>query len=308
MRCVEVEHGRVFLNHAPLYQRLVLDQGYWPETLLTPPSDDAVRADVEWAKAFGFNGARKHQKIEVPRYYYWADKLGLLVWGELPSVYAYTPRGVHALTDALQAFIARDFNHPCIIAWTPLNESWGVPCIYRNTAQQAFARALYHLCKALDGTRLVSGNDGWEQVETDIFALHDYAQDGGTLALHLANRTVIDEIGCIGRHAWAQGATPNPELPFLLTEYGGTAFTGAGEVEGAQVWGYGSKVEDEAAFLERYEGLQRAVHGAAYCQGTCYTQLTDVMQEVNGLLTPDRKPKIDPERFAALNGNPPHYA
>jgi beta-galactosidase/beta-glucuronidase len=307
MRSIEIREGDVLLNHRPLYQRLVLDQGYWPDTLLTPPDDEAIQADIRWTKVFGFNGARKHQKIEVPRWYYWADKMGLLVWGELPSAYSYTPDSTRALIDTMQAFIDRDFNHPCIIAWTPLNESWGVPSIYANTKQQEFSRTLYHLCKSLDGTRLVSGNDGWEQVKTDIFALHDYMQDGDVLFERIKDRGQLDRIGVADRVSWAKGITPDKNAPFLLTEYGGTAFDdiGAqGELGGMQTWGYGDKINGEKAFLERFGKIQQAVNRVPFCKGTCYTQLTDVQQEINGLLTPDRKPKVSPEAFAKLNAIP----
>ncbi|MEG0901757.1 MAG: glycoside hydrolase family 2 TIM barrel-domain containing protein, partial [Clostridia bacterium] len=173
MRKIEVCRGKILLNNTPLYQRLILDQGYWPDTLLTPPSDEALREDVELTLALGYNGARKHQKLEDPRYYYWADKLGMLVWGEVPSAYDFCDEMVANLSDTLLSFIDRDFNHPSLICWVPINESWGVSQIYKHKRQQETASMLYHLAKAADGTRLVSGNDGWEQVETDICALHD---------------------------------------------------------------------------------------------------------------------------------------
>ena len=307
MRKIESRDGEIFLNNAPLYQRLILDQGYWPGTLLTPPSDEALAADITWSKAFGFNGARKHQKIEDPRWYYWADRMGFLVWGELPSAYVFTQDSVRMLTETMDAFIDRDYNHPSIIAWTPLNESWGVPDILSDKKQQDFARALYTLCKAKDGTRLVSGNDGWEQVRSDIFALHDYTQSGDILAVHIADRARINRVGLIGRKPWVEGEQPDDGEPFLLTEYGGIAFDyiGAqGEMGGMQTWGYGDKMHDEASFIDRFAGIQRAVFSSPFCRGTCYTQLTDVMQEINGLLTPDRVPKINPEQFAVMNGEP----
>ena len=307
MRKVEVRDGMVLLNNHPLYQRLVLDQGYWPESLLTPPGAEAIKADIHWIKAFGYNGARKHQKIEDPRFYYWSDRLGLLVWGELPGTYAFTPDSVRALTETMKGFIDRDFNHPCIITWVPLNESWGVESIYTQPGQQAFAKALYHLCKAADGTRLVSGNDGWEQVTTDIYALHDYEPVGDNLAIHLKDRDHIDKIGCSHHMAWARGERPTGQEAFLLTEYGGIAFDNVGEqgrMGGMETWGYGNKVHSEAEFMARFAAIQEAVLGVPYCRGYCYTQLTDVLQEVNGLLTPDRKPKVDPQAFAKLNRNP----
>jgi hypothetical protein len=304
MRSVELGGGHVLINSDKVYQRLVLDQGYWPDTLLTPPDDEALKEDIRLTKAFGYNGARKHQKIEVPRYYYWADKMGLYVWGELPAAYTFSQDSKRNLAETMTAFIERDYNHPCIIAWTPLNESWGVAQVYGDKQQQDFARAMYYLCKSLDNTRLVSGNDGWEQVKTDIFALHDYTQDGKVLADHIKDRAELDRAGCIGKMAWAKDIEPDAGAPFMLTEYGGIAFDNKGlqgQMAGMATWGYGTKVGGEGEFLDRFARMQKAVYKTPFCRGFCYTQLTDVMQEVNGLGTPDRQPKIDPDDFAALN-------
>ena len=307
LRKVEVREGKVYLNNCPIYQRLVLDQGYWPDSLITPPSDEAIREDIRLTMAFGYNGARKHQKLEDPRYYYWADRMGLLVWGEIPSPYEFCEDAVNNLFETLSGFIDRDFNHPCLIAWVPLNESWGVRQIYTDPRQQALARMLYQTAKTLDGTRMVSVNDGWEQVETDICALHDYAAEGSVLADHFADRAAVEKHACDWRPCYAQGVTPTGKEAFLVTEYGGIAFTNIGlqgDAGGMESWGYHDKVSSEEAFFARFRGVTDAIRAIPYCQGYCYTQLTDVMQEVNGLVTPDRKPKIDPERFAALNGNP----
>lgn len=307
MRKIEVRDGIVYLNNDRLYQRLVLDQGYWPETMITPPSDEAIRVDLEWTKKLGFNGARKHQKIEDPRYYYWADKLGVLVWGEVPSPFAYTGETVRNLTDTLQEFICRDFNHPCIITWVPLNESWGVPQIVANTRQRETATMLYHLTKAADGTRLCSGNDGWEQAHTDICGLHDYTSRAEMLRKHFADRDFIEQQTCDGRRAYADGYACTGKEAFMVTEYGGIAFANIGiqgEMGGMETWGYHGKETDEEAFFERYEACTQAILDIPYCQGYCYTQLTDVMQEINGLLTPDRQPKMSVARLSKQNYNP----
>ena len=307
MRKVEVRDGVVYLNNERLYQRLILDQGYWPDTMITPPSDEAIREDLEWTKRLGFNGARKHQKVEDPRYYYWADKMGVLVWGEVPSAYAYTDETVKNLTDTLQEFICRDFNHPCIIAWVPLNESWGTPQIAGDPRQQATASMLYYLAKAADGTRLCSGNDGWEQTHTDICGLHDYMSSKKLLKQHFADREFVEKQACDVRKTYADGFTCTGKEAFLVTEYGGIAFANIGlqgEMGGMQTWGYFGKETDEESFFKRYEECTQAVLEIPYCQGYCYTQLTDVMQEINGLLTPDRKPKMDVERVRKQNYNP----
>jgi len=301
MRKIAVKDGRVLLNNQPLYQRLVLDQGYWPDSHLTPPSDDAIRADVEWTKKLGYNGARKHQKLEDPRYYYWADRLGLIVWGEVPSTYEFTDESVNNLSATLAGFIDRDYNHPSIICWVPLNESWGVTRIYKDARMQAAARLLYHEAKALDGTRLVSVNDGWEQLETDIFALHDYADTAEKIERHFRDRDETCRISNDWRMASCEGFTPTGKEAFMVTEYGGIAFE---DGDDENTWGYHDKVRGEEAFFARYQAVTDAVRAIDYCQGYCYTQLTDVQQETNGILTPDRKPKVDPERFRALTRDP----
>lgn len=307
MRKVELKDSYVLLNERPFYQRLILDQGYWPDSLLTPPSDEAIRADVEWTKKFGYNGARKHQKIEDPRYYYWADKLGLVVWGEVPSAYVFNHDSVDGLSQTLTAFIDRDYNHPSIITWVPLNESWGVNRILNDKNQQALGRMLYHQAKALDGTRLVSANDGWEQTTTDISALHDYTAWGDDLAIHFASREQVDQIGCDERMAWADTETPTGKEAFMVTEYGGIAFDSIGEqddIGGMATWGYNGKVQTQEAFVERFKSAVDAIRSIPFCRGYCYTQLTDVMQEINGLLTPDRKPKVEAAKLAEINRNP----
>ena len=304
MRKVEVRDGVVYLNNDRIYQKLVLDQGYWPDTMITPPSDEAIREDLEWTKKFGFNGARKHQKIEDPRYYYWADKMGVLVWGELPSAFAFTDESVENLTVTMQEFIRRDFNHPSIIAWVPLNESWGVPQIISNKRQQNTASMLYYLTKAADGTRICSGNDGWEQMHTDICGLHDYNSTKEVLKKHFADRDFIEKNTCDGRRAYADGYMPTGKEAFMVTEYGGIAFANIGlqgELGGMETWGYHGKESDEEAFFARYEACTEAITEIPFCQGYCYTQLTDIMQEINGLLMPDRKPKVNIERVRRIN-------
>src|SRR5688572_19482750 len=182
LRSIGVQGDRFVLNGRPYPLRMVLDQGYWPETGQTAPDDDALRRDVELAKDMGFNGVRKHQKIEDPRYLYWADALGLLVWGEMPSAYLFNRESVERLTREWLAALERDISHPCIIAWVPFNESWGVPDLPDSPAQRHWVQSLYHLTKTLDPTRPVIGNDGWESVATDIIGIHDYEHDPERIA------------------------------------------------------------------------------------------------------------------------------
>ena len=303
MRKIEVRDGNIYLNNRLLYQRLVLDQGYWQESLLTPPSDDAIRFDIRAALDMGFNGVRKHQKIEDPRFYYWADRMGLLVWGEMPSVYMHSDESVRRLADTMMGFMERDYNHPSIIVWTPMNESWGVRQVAANVKQQQLVSMLYHLTKAADGTRLCSSNDGWEQMETDICALHDYTAGKEELKMHFAGREQVEKSGCFANRTYADNAPYTGREAFLVTEYGGIAFDNTPS-QGEDSWGYNGRVHSTEEFMQRYRASTDAVREIPYCQGYCYTQLTDVMQEINGLLTMDRKFKVSPEALRACNTDP----
>lgn len=297
MRSVKTENATFLLNDEFYYQRLVLDQGYWTDTLLTPPSDEDIQKDITLTKAMGFNGARKHQKIEDPRYYYWADRLGLLVWGELPSPYEYNDNAVLRAGREFSEFILRDYNHPCIVTWVPINESWGVRNIQTDTQQQDFSRMMIYLAKALDPIRLVSGNDGWEQVsDTDICAIHDYSLIPSTISKYADMDKVIKTVADT-RMIMAENSAYCGQ-PVILTEYGGIAFQRAGE-EG---WGYLGKVKDVPEFLARLEPITTYLIRGGDFSGFCYTQLTDVMQEVNGLLNKDRTPKIPLEQLKEIFG------
>ena len=301
LRKVSVHDGRVYLNNAPYFLRMVLDQGYWPESLLTPPSEDAIQYDIKMTKAFGFNGARKHQKVEDPRWLYWADRLGLLVWGEMANAYFYTPEYVSRFVNEWQEAIARDYNHPSIIAWVPINESWGVPDVLTIAEQQEHLKSLYRLTRSLDPTRLVVDNDGWEHTDsTDLTTIHDYARTGGELAAKYEH--LVDDPRRIprnGKEALAFGYEYNG-TPFLLTEFGGIAFRLGGPQAGNE-WGYSGIEPTQQAFLNRLDGLVKAIRGNRAWAGFCYTQLTDVEQEVNGLLTYDRRPKFDIRAIQNIN-------
>ena len=297
MRKIEIAGDRILLNHNALYQRLVLDQGYWADGLLTAPDDEALKKDVELTKALGFNGARKHQKFEDPQYLYWADHLGLLVWGELPSAYAFGDREKRNLLRDFSEAIRRDYNHPALIAWTPLNESWGVPCIRDQQEQQALADALYALAHTLDGTRFVSGNDGWEQAATDVVTVHDYTAWPEQLDTAYNSAEALLHAAPASRAIQAAGYE-HIGKPLLMTEYGGIAM--AKDAGGAN-WGYNGAVQDEEHFLKRYAAITSAFRAMPYFRGYCYTQLTDVFQEVNGLMDMDRNPKAEIEAIRKIN-------
>ena len=295
IRSVSVQGDRVLLNGRPYPMLLVLDQGYWADGGLTAPSDEALRRDVELAKAMGFNGVRKHQKIEDPRYLYWADRLGLLVWEEMPSAYRFTSRSVDRVAREWREVIARDRSHPCIVAWVPFNESWGVPNLPDSAPERHYVQALYHLTKALDPTRPVIGNDGWEVVATDIIGIHDYDADAERLALRYrdpARHSRLLRRERPGGRLILLPTTDEREHPWVLSEFGGIALAD----EKRRTWGY-ARAHSQAQLADRYEALLAAVRSVEAFSGFCYTQFADTYQEANGLLHEDRTPKFPLERM-----------
>lgn len=298
LRSVEVREGRFYLNGRPYFQRLVLDQGYWPESLLAPPSGEALRADVELAKRMGFNGVRKHQKLEDPRYLYWADRLGLLVWSELPSAYSFGTAAIRRLTDTWMEAIERDYNHPCIVAWVPFNESWGVPELPRSAPQRNLVAALFRLTKALDPSRVVIDNDGWEHGTSDLFTVHDYSRSPAVLQQRYGDAEAWARVGRRARPGGRALQLDDHELPesVLVSEFGGIRF--GGEQGG---WGY-SEADSAQSLLEQLSGLVRALRTSDIVIGFCYTQFADTFQEQNGLLTADRRPKVPLDELAETVG------
>jgi beta-galactosidase/beta-glucuronidase len=300
LRSVSILRDRFMLNGRPYLLRMVLDQGYWPDTLMAAPDDDALRKDVELAKAMGFNGVRKHQKIEDPRYLYWADKLGLMVWEEMPSAYRFTRTAIKRTVREWGEAIERDYSHPCVVAWIPFNESWGVPELTAQQAQRHAVEALYHLTKTLDATRPVIGNDGWESSATDIIGIHDY--DANTEHLRqrygpeIKTEQLFDRRRPGGRVLTLDGY-PHRGQPIMLTEFGGIALARPNTPTAAHTWGYSTaKDTDELAVL--FERLMETVVHTALFSGFCYTQFADTFQEANGLLRADRTPKIPLARIA----------
>lgn len=291
MRKIGIEAGKLMLNNRVYFMRLVLDQGYFPEGILTAPSDEDLKQDIELAKQMGFNGARKHQKIEDPRYLYWADRLGYLVWGEMANAYAYSEEYVRKVTAEWQEAVERDYNHPSLVVWVPLNESWGVPNILIDKRQQRHAMAMYCLTKSLDDSRPVVSNDGWEQMTTDLVTIHDYEwrREDLTERYSTLERALK---GKPHRRELFVGGTAYAGQPVLVTEFGGIAYKKS-DWEG---WGYSGADNDED-FLTKLADVVEPLLQSPHVQGFCYTQLTDVEQEINGLLTYDRTPKVPLEQI-----------
>ncbi|HEX8079162.1 MAG TPA: glycoside hydrolase family 2 TIM barrel-domain containing protein [Jatrophihabitans sp.] len=297
MRSIEASSNRILLNGRPYFLRLVLDQCYWTESHLALPDPDAARREVELVRSLGFNGVRLHQKVADPSFLYWCDRLGLLVWAEMPAAYEYTTRTVDRITREWLEIQQRDYSHPCIIAWVPVNESWGVPNLASSAPQRSFVTALYHLTKALDSTRLVVGNDGWEQVVTDVITVHDYASRPEVLRQRYGSAASITEtlqdIQPGYRTVLLPGMSRDGQ-PLMITEFGGISHDG----DGGPSWHGYSVARTSEELLERYRALVDALLDAPAISGFCYTQFTDTLQEKNGLLTADRKPKAD---LATLN-------
>jgi beta-galactosidase/beta-glucuronidase len=308
LRDVELREGRVWLNGKQTYLAMVLDQGYWPESYLSAPTDEALREDVEWTKRFGFNGARKHQKIEDPRWLYWCDQLGLLVWEEMPNAREWSSMAEERLAAEWKRAVQRDYNHPCIISWVPVNESMGFPKLRKShPGQYAFIERMVAMTRQLDPKRPVIDNDGWEHTDiTDICAIHDYTP---TAALLRERYQDASSGGALPAHVWI-GNKPLFVLgsryrgqPIILSEVGGFLMIPPDippEKRDMLYRFYGS-VHTSEELLAKYRDLMEGISSLRFVAGFCYTQLTDIEQEINGLLTYDRRPKVPPEWIAAIH-------
>ena len=302
LRTAGVGGGRFLLNGRPYYVRSVLGQGYWPGTHLAAPGPDALRREVELIKELGFNAVRVHQKVEDPRFLFWADRLGLLVWGETAGAFAFSVRAVELLTREWLEILRRDRSHPSIVTWVPLNESWGVQDIATDRAQQAYATALTALTRAVDPTRPVVSNDGWEHVDSDILGIHDYTSEPGVLlARYGDDRAVRDTLTGPGPQdrrpiltAAQRTRFDDGRAPLMITEFGGVSHQGD-----ASTWGY-AQVASEAEYAGLLRGLFEALRSCPGVAGFCYTQLVDTEQEANGLLTADRRPKLPVETLREI--------
>lgn len=281
------------LNGRNVFQRLVLDQGYYPDGIYTAPSDEALKADIELSMALGFNGARLHQKVFEPRFLYWADRLGYLVWGEYASwgLDITTSRGLEDFLPEWIEVLQRDYSHPSIVGWCPFNETWDRDGTRQN---DEVLRIVYLTTKAIDPTRPVIDTSGHYHVATDIFDVHDYEQDPQTFTSRYDAMNAGGEIFT---------AFPDrqryDEQPYFVSEYGGIWWN-PGQTDDRS-WGYGHRPNSEAEFLQRYAALTGALLNNPSICAFCYTQLTDIEQEVNGLYTYDRKPKFDPAAIRAVN-------
>jgi beta-galactosidase/beta-glucuronidase len=294
LRTVGLGEHAFLLNGRPYYVRAVLDQGYWTDTHLANPGTAWLRDEVEVMKAMGFNAVRVHQKAEDPRFLYWADRLGLLVWGETANARRFSKRATELLTREWADLVRRDRSHPCLVTWVPVNESWGVPKVAERPRQQQYVAALARLTRELDPTRPVVSNDGWEHVDSDIIGIHDYTSKGWRIRRRYGSPARIRKTlqsGKPGAHRlvvterqWER--LDQESLPVMLTEFGGVSYAGA-----AGTWGY-TTVRDDGEYERVLRRVFDAVRACPDVVGFCYTQLLDTLQETNGLLTADRTPKL----------------
>ncbi|MGE5557222.1 MAG: glycoside hydrolase family 2 protein [Bacillota bacterium] len=295
LRSITWDGKAVSINGKPVFQRLVLDQGYYPDGIYTAPSDEALKNDILLAMGMGFNGARLHEKIFEPRYLYWADKLGFMAWGEYANwgLNITGPMGLERFLPEWLEALQRDCGHPCVIGWCPFNETWDDRATGAKQDDEVL-RLIYQVTKALDPTRPVIDTSGAFHVATDIFDVHDYEQDPEVFAERYGKLASGEEI-----FTWMPHRQKYEGQPYMVSEYGGIWWNPGQKDE--KSWGYGNRPQSEAEFLKRYEGLTRVLLANPKICGFCYTQLYDVEQEVNGLYTYDRKPKFDPAVIRAIN-------
>ena len=274
IREISIKGDTIYLNNKPLYLKMILDQGYFKESHLTPPNEQSIINDIESVLAFGYNGIRKHQKIEDERFLYWCDVV-----------------------------IKQNYNHPSIITWVPINESWGVPDISTIENEQNFVNSLYYLTKSIDNTRPVISNDGWEHTISDIITIHDYKQDEELLYKEYTDKNMQvlnNQKEYNGKHRLLVNGYKYKGQPVIISEYGGTA------IQKEDGWGYGKQVKNEKELIERFKELTEAISNIPYVSGYCYTQLTDVQQEINGLMDESRNYKVEPNIIKNINDNVIH--
>lgn len=292
LRKVHLQGKKVLINNKPVFQRLVLDQGYYPDGIYTAPTDEALKRDIQFSMKMGFNGARLHQKVFEPRFIYWADRLGYLVWGEYPNWgldHSHPAVLERVLAEWIEV-LERDFNHPSIIGWCPFNET-------PQNQDPELIRIIYQTTKLIDPTRPVIDTSGYHHIETDIYDCHNYEQDPEKfIALFKTFKK--------DKEPWRNNPehqTPYQGQPYFVSEYGGTWWNPSQKDDKA--WGYGNKKRPRTKeeFLERYGKLTEALLFHPKISGFCYTQLYDVEQEVNGLYTYDRRPKFDPALIKKIN-------
>src|SRR5690606_4425370 len=321
MRKIHVEGNKIYLNNAPYYHRLVLDQGFYPTGIWTSPSDDDLKKDIILGKNAGFNGARLHQKVFEERYYYWADKLGYLTWGESAS-WGMDANNIEAARNFISEWaecVKRDRNHPSLVVWTPFNEQWWPD----KTNYPRLAADVYNLTKLIDPTRPVNAVSGGAHILTDIWTVHHYEQDPVTLRdiiykdgnffptpdqAHPGSRNLgFNEVKDDNNYVFP---VYDGKMPYSVDEFGGIKWVSDEKLQQldskTQTWGYGDAPRTMEEFYQRLEGqVDQLLSLSAHVWGYCYTQLTDVEQEQNGIYNYDRSTKFDMERIKRIFSKTP---
>lgn len=309
LRNIAIKENMLLLNGEPTYLAMVLDQGYWPEGGMTALTDEALKADVEWTKKLGFNGSRKHQKVEDPRWLYWCDKLGLLVWSEMANAREWTPEAEERLMAEWERAVRRNYNHPSIIAWVPMNESWGVPGLHQDhPVQFAYLEKIVTLTRRIDSTRPIIDNDGWEHTDiTDICAIHDYSPTAMALTERYQQTVTSGALpATILSHIRIPIFARTSEYhgqPVIFSETGGFLMIPPDLPEDQLDYLYSlyGTVRTADDMMRKYTDLVMGLLELPFLSGYCYTQLTDVEHEINGLLTKKRESKLPVQKVAALN-------
>ncbi len=295
MRNVEIKKDALYLNGKPLYMRTVLDQGFNPDGIYTAPNDDFLKRDIVLAMELGFNGARLHQRVFEERTLYWADKLGYIVWGEYANnSILEDERGVAYLMPEWLEVVNRDFNHPSIIGWCINNESY-----WMKDVKAICQTTIYDVTKQIDPTRPVIDASGGIHFKTDMFDIHEYAHDAGYLSEKLAPMLENDEYFHNPIHQKQLEQNIYEGQPFWVSEYGGIFWNPDLKPEESG-WGYGENVKTEDEFAKRYESLTKVLLEHRRICGFCYTQLTDIEQEQNGLYKYDRSRKFSDEIYERI--------
>ncbi len=282
----------IYINHAPFYLKLILDQGYWKDSGMTSDEEKIIK-DIKLMQDIGLNGCRKHEKIESDLFYYYCDILGYLLWQELPSPYEFRDQTIENATNEWIKIVKQHYNHPSLMTHVIFNESWGLMGIGKNKRQQELTVGLYHLTKSLDPTRFVISNDGWEHTKSDILTVHNYEQDASKLKEEYVNFTEIFAKNQRHAHRGTKRLLADSYeyegQPVVFSEFAGIAF----EKDTNKGWGYGNSVKDEQDFLNRLESQINVIESNHAFSGYCITQLSDVEQEVNGLVDENRNYKAD---------------
>ena len=293
MRKVHLAGGYFYLNNQPYFQRLVLDQGFYPEGIWTAPTDEDLKNDIALSKAVGFNGARLHQKVFEERYYYWADRLGYLTWGEEASwvLNVNNELAVRNFLSEWTEVVVRDRNHPSLVTWTPFNETWDA----RDGVYVRLMKDIYNLTKGLDPTRPINDASGDCHVMTDLWTVHDYSREPEKL---IANHTIKPGVEPYRNKRNLNFLAHYEGQPYMLDEFGGLPWIK--ESERSTSWGYGSNIDTLDDFYRILEAQVDAIAKCPHITAFCYTQITDVEQEKNGIYYYDRSPKFDTARLKAI--------